>query len=298
MDHSCVPHSCVPHSPVIWKTSCRRSKDQRVLWDAVFVLCGKNHSIQHVGAKQKGSEIVNKRIRWNNIFFVVAKDWVELDVSENSGTPKSSISIGFSIINHPFWGTPIFGNIQIIPCEMHNFTWFWRVDLGRCFSPRWNHHGQICLFLMCHSVYFQHPNIISQTTCKMTLTKNSEHEDQNLYKKIYPDMYIYMVPYICMTVLYAFYLLLWIVFAEVSRWQQNGGLVGSQWILQSRSDGSSNQRSKKPKAVGNSWTVKKWLESFHPWKITVTAGTRKWIKMGVWFRWFSFSNRWFEVLPR
>ena len=33
-----------------------------------------------------------------------------MDVSENSGTPKSSISIGFSIINHPFWGTPFFGN--------------------------------------------------------------------------------------------------------------------------------------------------------------------------------------------
>ena len=31
-----------------------------------------------------------------------------MDVSENSGTPKSSISIGFSIINHPFWGTPNF----------------------------------------------------------------------------------------------------------------------------------------------------------------------------------------------
>ena len=31
-----------------------------------------------------------------------------LDVSKNSGTPKSSILIGFSIINHPFWGTPIF----------------------------------------------------------------------------------------------------------------------------------------------------------------------------------------------
>ena len=27
--------------------------------------------------------------------------------------PKSSILIGFSIINHPFWGTPIFGNIHI-----------------------------------------------------------------------------------------------------------------------------------------------------------------------------------------
>ncbi len=27
--------------------------------------------------------------------------------------PKSSILIGFSIINHPFWGTPIFGNTHV-----------------------------------------------------------------------------------------------------------------------------------------------------------------------------------------
>ncbi len=34
-----------------------------------------------------------------------------LDVSTNNGAPKSSILIGFSLINHPFWGpTPIFGN--------------------------------------------------------------------------------------------------------------------------------------------------------------------------------------------
>ena len=33
-------------------------------------------------------------------------DWVD-GVSKNSGTPKSSILIGFSIINHPFWG-PLF----------------------------------------------------------------------------------------------------------------------------------------------------------------------------------------------
>ena len=39
-----------------------------------------------------------------------------MDVSKNSGTPKSSISIGFSLINHPFWGTPIFGNIHIRRC--------------------------------------------------------------------------------------------------------------------------------------------------------------------------------------
>ena len=36
-----------------------------------------------------------------------------MGVSKNSGTPKSSTLIGFSIINHPFWGTPIFGNIHI-----------------------------------------------------------------------------------------------------------------------------------------------------------------------------------------
>ena len=37
----------------------------------------------------------------------------DMGVSENSGTPKSSILIGFSIINHPFRGTPIFGNTHI-----------------------------------------------------------------------------------------------------------------------------------------------------------------------------------------
>ena len=36
-----------------------------------------------------------------------------MDVSENRGTPKLSILIGFSIINHPFWGTSIFGNTHL-----------------------------------------------------------------------------------------------------------------------------------------------------------------------------------------
>ena len=36
-----------------------------------------------------------------------------MGVSKNNGTPKSSILIGFSIINHPFWGTHIFGNTHI-----------------------------------------------------------------------------------------------------------------------------------------------------------------------------------------
>ena len=36
-----------------------------------------------------------------------------MGVSKNRSIPKSSILIGFSIINHPFWGTPIFGNIHM-----------------------------------------------------------------------------------------------------------------------------------------------------------------------------------------
>ncbi len=36
-----------------------------------------------------------------------------MGVSKNSGTPKSSILIGFFIINHPFWGTLIFGNTHM-----------------------------------------------------------------------------------------------------------------------------------------------------------------------------------------
>ena len=36
-----------------------------------------------------------------------------MGVSENRGTPKSSILIGFSIINHPFWGTTTLGNTHV-----------------------------------------------------------------------------------------------------------------------------------------------------------------------------------------
>ena len=36
-----------------------------------------------------------------------------MGVSKNNGIPKSSILIGFSTINHPFWDTHIFGNIHI-----------------------------------------------------------------------------------------------------------------------------------------------------------------------------------------
>ena len=59
-----------------------------------------------------------------------------MDVSENSGfSPKSSILIGFSIINHPFWGTPIFGKHPYISFGQHHFEWL--VHRGHSQVP-WN----------------------------------------------------------------------------------------------------------------------------------------------------------------
>ena len=53
-------------------------------------------------------------ISWLIINLVL--QWVafhHLGVSKNNGIPKSSIFRGFSIINHPFWGTLIFGNTHL-----------------------------------------------------------------------------------------------------------------------------------------------------------------------------------------
>ena len=45
----------------------------------------------------------HEQVAWNAAIF-------HMRVSINGGTPKSSTLIGFSLINHPFWGTPIYGN--------------------------------------------------------------------------------------------------------------------------------------------------------------------------------------------
>ena len=63
---------------------------------------------------------IDPALRLRTLGFVLKKaekmrrQRLELGVSKNNGTPKSSILLGFSIINHPFWGTPIFGNTQLL----------------------------------------------------------------------------------------------------------------------------------------------------------------------------------------
>ena len=56
----------------------------------------------------------------------------DMGVSENRGTPKSSILIGFSIINHPFWGTTIFGNTHISPTGNGDVLLFFFVSFRGC----------------------------------------------------------------------------------------------------------------------------------------------------------------------
>ena len=58
------------------------------------------------------------------------------------GPPKKSILIEFSIINHPFWDTPIFGNTHLVfldqvPCRKQKNTWKDRA----CFHHRCDFHS-------------------------------------------------------------------------------------------------------------------------------------------------------------
>ena len=55
-------------------------------------------------------------------FKEICKKWDYMEVSWN-GTPKSSILIGTSIVNQPFWGTPILWNTQYC-------VFFWAQFLG------------------------------------------------------------------------------------------------------------------------------------------------------------------------
>ena len=69
-----------------------------------------------------------------------------MGVSKNSGTPESSISIGFSIGNHPFWCTPIFGNTHILhhyQVDLSFLKIFGIPDVCICFNGKL----EICRFL-------------------------------------------------------------------------------------------------------------------------------------------------------
>ncbi len=53
----------------------------------------------------------------------------DMGVSKNNGTPKSSILVGFSIINHPCW-VPLFLKHPYQQCQVQvDFDWHWTMGI-------------------------------------------------------------------------------------------------------------------------------------------------------------------------
>ena len=88
---------------------CRGPRMRIACWLATMNMHG---LIRESGRPRSPSCETSAKIR-KNIWVDSWQRFLYVDVSENSGTPKSSIFIGFSIINHPFWGTLIFGNTHV-----------------------------------------------------------------------------------------------------------------------------------------------------------------------------------------
>ena len=81
-------------------------------------------------------------ILWDSGNVVFICFFIQMGVSKNRGTPKSSI-LGFSIINHPFWDTPILGNThKCIRSQSYTYNlkgWKWKATFkvtGPHLGPR------------------------------------------------------------------------------------------------------------------------------------------------------------------
>ena len=69
-------------------------------------------------------QLIPGRVAVEGFFVVIVEGKNHLGVSEYSGfSPKSCILIGFSIINHPFWGYPYFWKHPFIGGE-HTECWW------------------------------------------------------------------------------------------------------------------------------------------------------------------------------
>ena len=116
-------------------------------------------------------------------------------LSINGGTPKSSILIGFSLVNQPFWGTPIYGNPQM----RHRITWI--VDSCWTLFPS-------CLGDLQVSPTDRYLHHTVETVEKLTTT-NSLY--MNMYVYIYIHEYIYIYIYILFTYIYSYLFLLFTI---------------------------------------------------------------------------------------
>ena len=79
--------------------------------------------------------------------FCACQLW-HIDVSENGGTPKSSILINrvFHCFHHPFWSTPIFGNTHI-DYNIYKWSGSLGANLGAKIWSCWLIHRGLVLFI-------------------------------------------------------------------------------------------------------------------------------------------------------
>ena len=121
-----------------------------------------------------------------------------MDVSKNSGYPKSSIKIGFSIINHPFWGTPIFGNTHMttmIDFESDSLGGYGKTEAGKstvCLTfLRWwvvrIFHALMGFHGSSHKNYYHIRTFKHLQTTKLQTRKT--RDSRSFFK---PMMYIYI----------------------------------------------------------------------------------------------------------
>ena len=103
-----------------------------------------------------------------------AVPWIYvMGVSENRGTPKSSILKGFSVINHPFWGYPYFWKhpyISEVVCTQVSTTSHHNIEVLSDYKSigerrHQNHttHRTNCNMWTSHKSHSQSPK--SQTKC-------------------------------------------------------------------------------------------------------------------------------------
>ena len=86
-----------------------------------------------------------------------------MDVSKNRGTPKSSILMGFSIINHPFW-VPLFWKQPYIARNYATLTCGQKTQANFFFRRSSHNTGGVgfnyFFFVMCISIWERFPIVI------------------------------------------------------------------------------------------------------------------------------------------
>ena len=100
--------------------------------------------------------------------------------SKNRDTPKSSILIGFSIINHPFWGTIIFGNTHIVRKKKSwIFQKFWphKLEIWINFFPKLNFFPVLSFLSSKAGVFF---------LGSVSLLSSPEKKRQNYWNTCFP----------------------------------------------------------------------------------------------------------------